>query len=253
VLPRSRGLCVATCTNVNALPVRGLTRDAGEGREGRNSAHHRLASVEGGNSGFINFAGTPRLTHQAQHSISRVDRQPSPCWRACRLGSNATAATAGAHTLPTRQNAHRETLCLVRVCAIRPHDGKSREGIYARDVATSFTVYLQRACGRAREPGATEALANEKPYPIEMVAKKTVVGTGVGGNSRARPILDLSSLFRVSASKNLGRPALKKFGPSQNYSLRLSGGQQHVGRRVRWFRACDARGLTGGLLASSYE
>jgi len=109
--------------------------------------------------------------------------------------------------------------------------------VYTRDVAASFTLVERKACARGNTwRNGNPANGNARMLGIEPEARGGMVG-GRGTNP-ARPILDLSSHFRGPASKNLGRPVLKKFDPPQNDAPRLSGGPA-----ARWASCPLVRGL----------
>lgn len=196
-----------------------VTRDAGEGREGRKTPHQPLARVYSRDRQIINAAVAVRLTRQGRHSTSTTDRQPCQCWRACQPPSKALAITACADTVQTRESAPRDNAAFMGVSGIRPHDGKSREGVFARDVAASFTVYLlEEREGQAI--GATEALSNGIARMFEIQPEKDRGGVGVAGRSVARPIIDVNPVFRGLFRRKTGLPKSARLSPRKSRSAK---------------------------------
>jgi hypothetical protein len=116
-------------------------------------------------------------THSAQHSTNV--HSPTPAARvmpasngqdngivsatvpspACisLLASRRPAATAGAHTVPTRRHQSCGNAPIAGITSIRPHDPISREGAFRRESNQVF--HSSQISLVAREPGETEALS----------------------------------------------------------------------------------------------
>jgi hypothetical protein len=120
--------------------------------------------------------------------------------------AQAAIATDPADTVQTRSPASDENARIAGLSGIEPCDGKSRERVFARNQAATFTVYLlEEREGQA--PGATEALANERaPFPM-ISRQKDRGGVGVGPIWTARPNIDLPTCIRGRFSRNFFGPA----------------------------------------------
>jgi hypothetical protein len=100
----------------------------------------------------------------------------------------------------------------IGISGIRPHDGKSREGIYARGLPHSKTFIGSNGAHEGQAIGATEALAMRQSRMLEIEPEARGVWVGVAGRSFARPILDLFAFFRGPAFKNLAAAGSKNLG-----------------------------------------
>jgi hypothetical protein len=182
------------------------------GQKGRQRAQCHHARVESRNRRMINSATAPRRSRQGRHSISTTDRQPCQCWRAGRPGSKALAITACADTVQTRESGLCDNAAFIGISGNRPHDGKSRE----RVLGAATEQAAARACAISEATvSATEAPANGKPHPIEIIAKMTVEGTGVGGTCTSQPIIDLILLHSAALCEIFGRFFSENLGAGQ--------------------------------------
>jgi hypothetical protein len=158
------------------------------GMEGRKRPRQARMRVESGEQPDINAARAPRLAGLGQHQLLTAEVYRSPRWQGCRRRSNATAATAGAHTAPTCQCSYRAKPCFAGICAVWPHDRKSRGGGFrARCYVTFNTLSARRA--RARGRGRQEGDRSPKPAIFEAGGKKRVPSQARTLHARSSPIL----------------------------------------------------------------
>jgi hypothetical protein len=158
--------------------------------------------------------------------LERRNDKGSHALQARRSGINALAfatnryltasTTAIADTMQTRRRPACQKTAKQALSCRRLHDGKSREGIYARNLAATFTVYLLED---TRAPGSGETREAGEMYRIDGQ-----IDRGTGGWQAipgAAVIIDLLALFRGpfqktcchsatrSAFKILAAPVLK--------------------------------------------
>jgi hypothetical protein len=186
----------------------GANLNFGEGLErARHAQHTRNARTVGRRDQISHRTQCHRLFYRHSIEVQASNELSRP--QGNRVTSRAVTvsprpvATAGAHTVPTCQHRQGTIAHFVRVCAFRPSDRKSQEGVFAR-VATSPLALSQRKT-RTRGPSRRR---NVKAG--EMPGIEAEIDRGVGGwhrNSRPLAIIDLPQIFRGSFQKTCCPPA----------------------------------------------
>jgi hypothetical protein len=133
-------------------------------------------------------------------------RSPQGICRAC---SNEPAATAGAHTLPTRLPATCGNARIPALCGARSRDGQSDAGrsngpLHARVALQASTLEVRKTRARARQRRNVETRRNAWDCRA-----KDRGGVGVGPNLLDRPILDLSMRYSAALAEIRSGPAFQ--------------------------------------------
>jgi hypothetical protein len=108
--------------------------------------------------------------------------------------------TSYADTVQTRKRETRDSVVSIGLSGDRPHDGKSREGIYARVAAASFTLVDGKMGARDR---------SRNLYLSRYVGLRRAKDRGAGRWPpilSAPPLIDVFRLVRA-ASEKFGRPS----------------------------------------------
>jgi hypothetical protein len=163
-------------------------RETGKGQ--KRPRHARLR-VESCNSGFINFAGTPRRADRGRHSMSTGPN----------LGPAARIGTFVCSKISK----------LVSVLHRFNHSVHHGERGFARVVATSSTLVERKARARGN-PWRNGSAANGQSSNINGLAEKTGVWVPGGGRTSAGRYLDLLSQQSAAALKKFGFRFWPRFG-----------------------------------------
>ena len=161
-------------------------------REGmRKRPRHPLTRVENGEHRIINAAASPRLQRQRQSLVSTATLI-FPC---------ASRSFVRCERTPNNPLCRNETRCCHHLSA-------DQKDIYAR--ALSRPLALLEASAPARAPGQrrnVEAGEKRREGPDHLSKSR-----GGGGDSAARPIIDLLSRYSVALFQNLGGRVSKNLG-----------------------------------------
>jgi len=174
----------------------------------------------------IALGSVPRFAACPVDSLAALDRQQTPSERQAhqrarqglrRSCSDAIAITAFANTVPTRRRGAGSKPRNQAAFGIRPRDGWSWEGIYARGLPHSKSL-LGSNGAHARDlsdrqaSGETEALAISQSQFLNSPGQKTPTHAGVPRKSVARSIFDLSLRYSAALFEIWGGPGLEKLG-----------------------------------------
>jgi hypothetical protein len=182
-------------------------------------------------------------TIERDETAGRMSTHQRACQRVCRPCSNEPATTASADTVQTRQHGQAAIAHYALVCAVRPFDCQSRDGLddgksgqlHARAILPVPTLEVRKArvwnTARAQGPGRRRNVELREMAGIE--AQIDPAGVVVGGKQRDLGIIDLITRFRglfpiiyfdfseTTARSIPARPGLQKSGGFRFQKIRV--------------------------------
>jgi hypothetical protein len=136
--------------------------------------------------------------------IAPDEQLSAPLLAGCTIRRELTVigrvVTSYADTVPTRKCEMRDNVVSIGPSAHRPHDDESREGIYARVAAASFTLVERKT--RARDRSRNLEMARD----LREGGLRTRGWVGGAGDPGCLGMIDVFCLVRA-ASENFGRPS----------------------------------------------